>query len=124
MSASKLHKCRIIISTPLQEPQVIIHEYCSQHIVCKNVRFFSVAVLTGAIVILTATFPGESIKVPRNSTLSQIAAQYGISQSKLEKRNKLENPNYIQEGRDLILYNKGVSGVFQKVSDAVDKYQN
>ena len=85
-------------------------------------QIFSVAVLTGAIVILTATFPGESIKVPRNSTLSQIAAQYGISQSKLEKRNKLENPNYIQEGRDLILYNKGVSGVFQKVSDAVDKY--
>ena len=81
----------------------------------------SIALLIGGLA-LTVTFQGESIKVPKNSNLSQIAAQYDITQSKLEKRNKLENSDYIQAGQDLILYNKGAKGIFQKVSDTLDKY--
>ena len=69
-----------------------------------------------------STFPGESIKVPKNSTLSQIAQQSGTTWQRLEKRNNLENPDYIQEGQKLVLYHDGGRGLFQKMYDTIDKY--
>ncbi len=79
------------------------------------------AMLTG-ITALAITFPGESIKVGKNSTLSGIAQEYETTWPRLEKRNKLENPNYIQAGQDLIIYPEGSFGFFQKAYDIIDKY--
>ncbi len=86
------------------------------------------AEITGvaAVVVMTiasiSSFPGESIKIPKDATVSQIAAQHGTSQERLGKINKLEDPNYIQAGKDLILYPKGSFGFFQKAYDTVDNW--
>ena len=84
-------------------------------------KSISLGFLAGTVA-LAITFPGESIKVPGGSNLSQIAGQHGTTWQKLEKRNKLGNPDYIQEGQDLIIYPKGSFGFLQKAYDTVDKY--
>lgn len=84
-------------------------------------EFMAIGMLVGTIA-LSVTFPGESIKVPKGSNLSQIAQQYRTTWQRLEKRNKLENPDYIQEGQELIIYDQGPFGFFQEIYDRVNKY--
>ncbi len=73
--------------------------------------------------LLMATFSGESIKVPKGSNLWEIAKQYGTTCERLVRRNKdIENPDYVQAGQDLIIYNDGASGFFQKIVDTFDKH--
>ncbi len=67
---------------------------------------------------LPLLFPQESIKVPKGSTLSHIAQEHGTSWQRLAQRNKLENPDYIQAGQDLIIHNKGYLGLCETASDA------
>jgi len=71
---------------------------------------------------LSFALPGKSIRIPEDSTLSGIAQQYETTWPRLAKRNKLENPDYIQAGQDLIIYNKGPIGLCQEMWDIVDKY--
>jgi len=86
-------------------------------------HIFSIGVLTYAIVLNIAAFPGESIKVPKGLTLSQISVQHGISQEELVKRNReIKNPDDIQEGQDLTLYDEGARGVLQKTYDTLDNW--
>jgi hypothetical protein len=71
---------------------------------------------------LTFAFPGESINVSKGANLSGIAQQYGTTWQRLQKRNKLENPDYIQAGQNLIIYDKGPVGLLQTAYDIVDKH--
>ena len=82
-----------------------------------------VLIVGGVTLAFASGFPGESIKVPKGSTLSQISVEHGISQEELLKRNrKIKNPNYIQEGQDLTLYDEGAVGLCQTAWDILDKY--
>ena len=84
-------------------------------------KFMSIGILLGTIA-LSSTFPGESIKMPRNSNLIEISKQHGTTWQRLGKRNNLENPDYVQAGQNLIIYDKGPFGFFQKAYDTIDKY--
>jgi len=85
----------------------------------KPVSNIATGIIFLSTIGLTFAFPGESIKVPKNSTLSELALQYKVTQQQLENRNKknIINPDYIQAGQDLIIYNKGPVGLCQTAYD-------
>ncbi len=77
--------------------------------------------LTG-VVLLAITYRGESIKIPKGATLSQLAEQYETSQQRLIEVNELEDPDYIQTGQDLIIYNRSPLGFRQMVYDRINNW--
>ena len=85
----------------------------------KNLkRTLRATVLIGGVgIALTGPFPGESIKVPKDSTVSEISVKYRVPQQRIVRVNDLENPDYVQEGQDLILRRKGTIGYFQNIFD-------
>jgi LysM repeat protein len=71
----------------------------------------------GLALTLTGLSPEKSIKVPKDSTVSEISVKYGIPQQRIVRVNDLENPDYIQAGQDLVLRRGGTIGYFQNIFD-------
>ena len=71
---------------------------------------------------LSATFPGKTIEIPKNTNLSKIAGCNGTTWRALKKRNNLENPDYIRAGDTLIIYHKGPRGLIEYFVDFIDQY--
>ena len=73
-------------------------------------------------IAFASTFPGEYEKVREDSNLWEIAKQHGTTWQKLEKRNNLENPDYIKAGENLIVYHQGPRGLLEVMIDIGNKY--
>ena len=90
----------------------------SSSLVAKTI---SLVILTG-IAALAITYPGESIKIPKGSTLSHIAKQYGTTEKRLGRVNKIINPDCIIAGQYLDIYPEGSFGFWQMVYDRIDNW--